>query len=52
MKDLMDFSLLPPFEKISKYFYISVYGAGATSEGLQFKMFAPTPPALKAAAAK
>jgi hypothetical protein len=48
MKDLMDFSLLPPFEKIAKYFYISVYGAGATSEGLQFKIFAPTPPAVKA----
>ena len=52
IKDLMDFSLLPPFERISKYFYFSVYGASATSEGLTFKMFAPVPPALKAAGSR
>jgi len=34
MKDLMDFSRLSAFEKISKYFGIAVYGAGATSDGL------------------
>jgi hypothetical protein len=50
IKDLMDFSLLPPFDKIAKYFYISVYAASATSEGLSLKVFAPTPPAMKAAA--
>jgi hypothetical protein len=50
VKDLFDFSLLPPFERISKYFYISVYGAGATSEGLNLKVFAPMAPGLKGAA--
>ena len=49
IKDLMDFSLLPPFERISKYFSISVYGAGATTEGLNLKIFSPTPPAVKTA---
>jgi hypothetical protein len=47
IKDWMDFSLLPPFEKIAKYFYFSVYSGGSTSDGLMFKMFAPVPPALR-----
>jgi len=46
-KDWLDFSLLPPFEKIAKYFSISVYGGGATTEGLSFKMFQPVPPGLR-----
>jgi hypothetical protein len=47
IKDWMDFSLLPPFEKIAKYFYFSVHSAGSTVDGLTFKMFAPVPPALR-----
>jgi hypothetical protein len=50
-KDWVDLSLLPPFDQVSKYFYFSVYGAGATVDGLTFKMFSPTPPGAKAAAA-
>jgi hypothetical protein len=46
-KDLMDFSLLPPFDKISKYFSFSVYSASANTDGLTFKMFAPTPAGLR-----
>jgi hypothetical protein len=46
-KDLMDFSLLPPFDKISKYFGFSVYTASANMDGLTFKMFAPVPPGLR-----
>ena len=46
-KDWLDFSLLPPFDKISKYFYFSVYSAGANADGLTFNWFAPTPPGLK-----
>src|SRR5262249_51576091 len=46
-KDWMDFSLLPPFDKISKYFGINVYAAGANVDGLTFKMYAPTPAGLK-----
>jgi hypothetical protein len=47
LKDWLDFSLLPPFDKISKYFYFSVYGGGATADGLILKAFNPRPPALK-----
>jgi hypothetical protein len=46
-KDLMDFSLLPPFDKISKYFSFSVYTASANMDGLTFKMFVPVPPGLR-----
>jgi hypothetical protein len=45
--DWADCSLLPPYEKVSKYFYFSVYAASAGSEGLTFKAFAPVPPALR-----
>ncbi|HWH70252.1 MAG TPA: hypothetical protein VNT26_12770, partial [Candidatus Sulfotelmatobacter sp.] len=46
-KEWMDFSLLPGFEKIAKYFHFTVYGGNATTEGLTFKLFAPVPPGLK-----
>jgi hypothetical protein len=46
-KDMMDFSLLPPFDQISNYFSFSVYSASADVDGLTFKMFAPTPPGLR-----
>ena len=45
--DWLDVTLLPTYDKVAKYFYISVYGLSATSEGLTFKGFAPTPPELK-----
>jgi hypothetical protein len=48
IKDWMDFSLLPPFERIAKYFYFTVYSGSSTVDGLTFKMFAPVPPALRA----
>jgi hypothetical protein len=51
-RDWLDFSLLPPFEKISKYFYFTVYGAGASVDGLTLKMFVPVPPQIKQASAK
>jgi len=47
IKDWLDLSLLPPFERVSKYFYFSVYGGGATVDGLNFKVFSPTPPASR-----
>ncbi|MFO1477950.1 MAG: hypothetical protein U1F98_15045 [Verrucomicrobiota bacterium] len=43
LKDWLDFSLLPPYEKISKYFGISVYSISENADGASFKMFAPTP---------
>jgi hypothetical protein len=47
LKEWMDFSLLPPFEKIAKYFSFSVYGGSANADSLTFRMFSPTPPALR-----
>ncbi len=46
-KDWMDFTLLPPFEQVAKYFYFSVYGLSVNAEGMTFKMFSPLPPELK-----
>ena len=45
-KDLMDFSLLPNFDTVSKYFGFSVYGGGANVDGLSFKLFIPNPSGL------
>lgn len=47
-KDWMDFSLLPPYERIAKYFYFTVHSGSSTVDGLTFKMFSPAPPALRA----
>ena len=47
LKSWMDFSLLPPFEKVAHYFYFSVYAASANLDGLSLKIFAPTPPAFR-----
>jgi hypothetical protein len=44
LRDWMDFSLLPDYGQVSKYFYFSVYGGGATADGLSFNVFAPRPP--------
>ena len=46
-KDWMDFTLLPPFEQVSKYFYFSVYGLSVNADGFTLKMFSPLPPELK-----
>jgi hypothetical protein len=43
----MDFSLLPPFDKVAKYFSYTVSSGSATADGLTFKLFAPVPPQLK-----
>ncbi len=46
-KDWMDFTLLPPYEQVAKYFHFSVYGLNVNAEGFTFKMFSPLPPELK-----
>ncbi len=46
MRDWLDFSLLPDFDSVSKYFYFSVYGGSTTADGLTFRMFSPRPPGL------
>ena len=47
MKDWFDFSLLPSFDKIAKYFHFSVYAGSAGPDGISFKAFSPTPPQLR-----
>jgi hypothetical protein len=42
-----DFSLLPPFDTVSKYFYFSVYAGSFTPEGFALKAYLPAPPALR-----
>ena len=46
-KEWVDFSLLPPFDKVAKYFHMSVWSGAVKSDGLHFKMFSPNPPGLK-----
>jgi len=45
--DWVDFSLLPEFDRVSKYFSISVTGGSVTADGLSFKVFGPRPPQLE-----
>ncbi len=47
LMDWSDFSLLPPFDGVSKYFYYSVYAGRFSPEGFTLKIFAPMPPALR-----
>jgi hypothetical protein len=46
IQDWLDFSLLPDYDQVSKYFYFSVYAGGTTADGLSFKAFAPRPPQM------
>ena len=46
-KEWIDFSLLPSWDRISKYFYISVWSGGLTPEGFALKGYTPNPPQLK-----
>jgi hypothetical protein len=45
-RDWMDFSLLPDYDQVSKYFFFSVFNGSATADGISFKAFAPRPPGL------
>lgn len=45
-RDWMDFSLLPDFDTVSKYFFFSVFNGDTTTDGISFKAFAPRPPGL------
>lgn len=39
-----DFSLLPPFDTVAKYFYFGVYSGGYNADGYTLNCFAPYPP--------
>jgi hypothetical protein len=43
LKDWLDFSLLPDYAKVSKYFGFSVWSANASVNGITFKYYSPTP---------
>lgn len=47
LRQWMDFSLLPPYEKVSKYFHFSVSALNTSVDGILLKMFSPVPPRLK-----
>jgi len=47
LQEWMDFSLLPGFDQVAKYFGFTVYSGSANVDGIRFKYFSPTPAALK-----
>ena len=47
LKEWFDYSLLPPFDAIAKYYNFTVYGGSANVDGLTLKFFLPVPPGLK-----
>ena len=46
-KDWLDYSLLPDYDKVAKYFHYTVHAGSANVDGISFKFFSPTPPGLK-----
>jgi hypothetical protein len=46
-KEWVDFSLLPSWDRISKYFSITVWAGNVSADGVTFKVYSPTPPAMK-----
>ncbi len=45
-RDWVDFSQLPDYDTVAKYFYLSVMGGNAGADGLTLKVFTPRPPQL------
>ena len=41
-----DFSLLPEYDTVSKYFYMSVFGGNTTLTGTTINVYTPRPPQL------
>jgi hypothetical protein len=46
LKEWFDFSLLPPFEQVAKYFHYTVTTGTAQREGISIRTFLPNPPNL------
>ena len=46
-REWADFSLLPDYEKVQKYFDISIYSGSANSDGMTVKAYSPRPPGLQ-----
>ncbi|MEO8428596.1 MAG: hypothetical protein ABI651_15960, partial [Verrucomicrobiota bacterium] len=47
IQEWFDFSRLPSFDKISKYFYFSVCSGTVNAEAFTFRFYWPTPPQLR-----
>ena len=47
IQEWFDFSRLPSFDKISKYFYFSVCSGAVNAEAFTFRFYWPTPPQLQ-----
>jgi hypothetical protein len=47
LREWADFSLLPPYDAISQYFYFSVFTGSFSREGFTMNFFAPTPAKLR-----
>ena len=47
MAEMVDVTLLPPYDQVAKYFYFNVGTIAVTPEQITFKMFTPTPPSLR-----
>ncbi len=45
--DWLDFSLLPDYDQVAKYFYFTVYSGKTSADGLTFEFFTPRPPQLR-----
>lgn len=50
IKEWFDFSLLPPYEQVAKYFHYTVNSVTAQREGISIRNFLPHPPNLPKAA--
>jgi hypothetical protein len=46
-KEWFDFTLLPNFNQISKYFGMAVWSGAVNTDGLTFRWFSPMPPTAK-----
>ena len=47
LDELADFSSLPPFDRVAKYFHYSVGGSSSDADHLNYRWFRPSPPKLK-----
>jgi hypothetical protein len=47
VSEWFDFSLLPPYDQVSKYFHFNVSAIGVAPDAITFRMFTPTPPQLR-----
>lgn len=46
LKEWFDFSLLPPFEQVARYFHYTINSGSAQREGISLRTFMPHPPNL------